>query len=379
MLKRQIIYLAALISVLVVNILYVEYEPFILLVVLILFPILLRIILQIQKNRLDIYCEAQKKIVNQGETIELNTKAVNQLPLPVSNVIINLQMKYANYEEVYSHPFNFGIGGYSLLNLSTSVTSDYCGKINFFIKEIKIFDFCSLFKIRINCHCQEKVIVMPKLYEQSHNRQRSYNAYFSDSDEYSQEKPGDDPSEVFELRNYADGDNLNKIHWKLSSKGEDLIVKEYSLPMTKTEVILVELWAESSEEGRKNIDCIYQTAYAAGNYLCKNGVPFELAYFDKAVNKLKIITIDNFLDLQTAIMDIMDMVTYERPLAWNYFWSNDISENARLHYIIYRGYGTSDDLNVDTVKSSGHISEDNIIMTDQSNLQEMVDQFYLKI
>ena len=37
-----------------------------------------------------------------------------------------------------------------------------------------------------------------------------------------------DNSDVFDLRNYNEHDNMKKIHWKLSSKSDELIVKKYA-------------------------------------------------------------------------------------------------------------------------------------------------------
>ncbi|MBQ8510183.1 MAG: DUF58 domain-containing protein [Clostridia bacterium] len=39
---------------------------------------------------------------------------------------------------------------------------------------------------------------------------------------------GSDNTELSDIRTYESGDSLKRIHWKLSSKGEELLVKEYS-------------------------------------------------------------------------------------------------------------------------------------------------------
>ena len=49
--------------------------------------------------------------------------------------------------------------------------------------------------------------------------------------EYSKVKPGDDPSEIFDFHSYREGDPIARIHWKLSSKHDELMVKEFSLPL----------------------------------------------------------------------------------------------------------------------------------------------------
>lgn len=50
-----------------------------------------------------------------------------------------------------------------------------------------------------------------------------------DSDEYSMRHPGDDPSETFALREYVPGDRVRSIHWKLTEKTGEVIVRQLGL------------------------------------------------------------------------------------------------------------------------------------------------------
>ena len=51
-----------------------------------------------------------------------------------------------------------------------------------------------------------------------------------DSDEYSMKKAGYDPSETFAIREYRPGDRIRQIHWKLTEKFDNLMVRDYGLP-----------------------------------------------------------------------------------------------------------------------------------------------------
>lgn len=54
--------------------------------------------------------------------------------------------------------------------------------------------------------------------------------FMGSSDNFNTEKPGDDPSEIFAIREYQSGDRPRSIHWKQSVKTDSLLVKEMSLP-----------------------------------------------------------------------------------------------------------------------------------------------------
>ena len=53
----------------------------------------------------------------------------------------------------------------------------------------------------------------------------------ADSERYSLTRPGSDPSETFAIREYAPGDPIRQIHWKLSQKTDRLMLRELGLPV----------------------------------------------------------------------------------------------------------------------------------------------------
>ena len=63
----------------------------------------------------------------------------------------------------------------------------------------------------------------------------------SEGERYSQKKPGDDPTELFALRDYREGDRLSRIHWKLSQKMGRTLVKELGLPLSDHLLFLLDL------------------------------------------------------------------------------------------------------------------------------------------
>lgn len=54
--------------------------------------------------------------------------------------------------------------------------------------------------------------------------------FYGDSDVYDELRPGYDPAEIFDIREFRDGDRLAGVLWKLSAKNGELMVRENSLP-----------------------------------------------------------------------------------------------------------------------------------------------------
>ncbi len=62
-----------------------------------------------------------------------------------------------------------------------------------------------------------------------------------------QNRKGSDPSETFDTREYVPGDDIRTIHWKLSSKTEDFIVRESSEPSHYDVVLLPDMGLTQGE------------------------------------------------------------------------------------------------------------------------------------
>ena len=57
---------------------------------------------------------------------------------------------------------------------------------------------------------------------------------------YSGARPGDDPGETFDIREYQEGDSIRQIHWKLTGKLDKMMIRQRSFPVDDTVLILAE-------------------------------------------------------------------------------------------------------------------------------------------
>ena len=68
---------------------------------------------------------------------------------------------------------------------------------------------------------------------------------------YDPHRSGQDPSEVFDLRSYREGDSVKSIHWKLSTRFDDVLVREASRPQDHAIAILFGISAHDFEESER--------------------------------------------------------------------------------------------------------------------------------
>ena len=156
-----------------------------------------------------------------------------------------------------------------------------CGQMQMRIKEIVLFDTLRLFRTRIPLSLADQVLIMPDNQVQVPEEWPPVPHPDSDSPEFSKVKAGDDPSEIFDLHPYREGDSISRIHWKLSSKLDSLMVKEYSLPLSSGTLLVTDVSLTGSMPAAAlRLDTAYSVLFAAAASLAEQELSFAMTYYD---------------------------------------------------------------------------------------------------
>ena len=97
-------------------------------------------------------------------------------------------------------------------------------------KRVRVYDFTGMFSGKKCGKTEARILVMPKLHDIPVRLSQNVRNFYGEADVYDEHTPGHDNSELFAVREYRKGDRLQNIHWKLTAKQDDLMVKEHSLP-----------------------------------------------------------------------------------------------------------------------------------------------------
>ena len=123
------------------------------------------------------------------------------------------------------------------------VDADYCGELCVRCNSIESCDLLNLFRVRMEAFREVRTMIYPRRINL--NAELSRDAIGSPkNDGLLQNRKGNDPSEIFDLRDYAPGDDVRSIHWKLSGKLDKLVVKEASDPSHYQVVLMPDLGLE---------------------------------------------------------------------------------------------------------------------------------------
>ena len=147
-----------------------------------------------------------------------------------------------------------------------------CGESIMQCERIRIYDLLGLFHVDTVPFQAARTIVYPEQVSLQLELESQMEGAFSEEG-MMQNRKGNDPSEMFDIREYVPGDDVRTIHWKLSSKTDGLILRQPSAAMHYQIALMPDLHEEqtvTSAEWNRAVAVLM----AAGEYLLKSGVPF---------------------------------------------------------------------------------------------------------
>lgn len=191
-------------------------------------------------------------LLNRGEEGELWLLGTCSLPMPPFRGRIRLKWMFTGESWFYQE--------------KEDLDASHCGAYTITAEALRICDYLGLFAFPVRCRESQTLLVLPKKEPvklgETVNRftARSYKPKF-----------GGGFAENHELRLYRPGDNLNQIHWKLSAKTGNLMLREPIEPQRGLVLLTMNLRGAPEELDRK-----FGRLLWLGEYLLEQDVVFEL-------------------------------------------------------------------------------------------------------
>ena len=182
--------------------------------------------------------------------------------IPISNVDLLVRFENILFQSNYDRIFSFfPKRGTSIFPLTDIVSN--CGQQQVLLKEAYVYDFFRLFKRKIEINKKWDYLTYPYPVHiqlelnQSIKQDRS-------GEIYDPKRKGNDPSEVFNLRGYEEGDSLKSVHWKLTAKTGNLVVREFSRPINYKVLILCDasIYHQNKKVQDEVNNAIYSLAFS---------------------------------------------------------------------------------------------------------------------
>lgn len=272
-----------------ISIFYLEFSTVAIMGLLVIVPVMMLIFLIFMRTRVSVSVDSKNPVAEKDDmdrparaVITLSVENRNSL-LPITKGIA--RVRYENYfsGQKGKMKIRFSVDAGKKRDRRIPVVMDNCGNVAITVERVRIYDYLNIFAWTVGKNFEtQNVLVLPPVKEMYLGRDRWYNETNEDSDRFSLYKKGDDPSEIFDVREFMDGDKIQRIHWKLSGKTGSLMVKEGSLPLTKVVNIFVDLCVQSEKEERyRDMNLLVQGIYSISMFMIEHAVPQKYIWYDK--------------------------------------------------------------------------------------------------
>ncbi len=287
-------------------VLYIWDFALVLLIVMIAIPVIMFFSVFITKKLISAEFALKNDTVAKNEPFPVQLCINNRSILPIGKAEVRIEYYNLFSNQITSFDLFVPIQARNSQRVTFQLNSRFCGIINIRTVYINIFDPLRIFRFRIGKGISAQISVMPEGHEI--NGTVNYTDRVNEeSSMFSENKPGDDPSEVFDLREYIPGDKLNRIHWKLSSKKDDFIVKDYSLPIDVPSTIFLNLKCyEDSEYTLPVFDTLIETLISLSQFMLENERMHNVIYYSSKYKNFIEKTINAPDELAELVKEIID-------------------------------------------------------------------------
>ena len=160
------------------------------------------------------------------------------------------------------------------------------------LKKLRVYDFTGLFSGKVRAKDERKVRVMPRLHQIPVRLGLPVRNFFGETDTYDDMFPGQDNNELFDVREYQKGDRLQNIHWKLTAKQDELMVKEHSLPKGCPVVLFLDFHPTKRMKRKERMIPYLEAAAGLVFSLTDTECPHYVVWFDKQLQDIVRIRVD---------------------------------------------------------------------------------------
>lgn len=284
-------------------------------------------------KKVEISLQVPVMAVSKQEPVSVEVKIVNHSRLPVANVAVGIcYIDEFDGTEVVERTSGM-VDSDSTVILRLKITSRYAGKISLRLDQVKIYDYLNLFGMMAPVKKDMiQVLIVPDLYKVQLDVDYMMPLFREEGNIHSHDRSGDDVSEVFDTRTYREGDTLQRIHWKLSAKTEELLVKEFSMPVENTVLLLADLYLPKNQEWtHMQLDGMLTVIASISYSLLEQGCAHEVAWFVDAIGELQHFSISSEEDIYELSGQLIDAGVYGKKRDLEELYSESCSSgNNRI-------------------------------------------------
>lgn len=219
---------------------------------------------------LSVSCTLEANRVTRGAQVLMDVELTHRCPLPIASIRLDLGIvSGAEAFSLYIHARPFAVNA-----LSHKLYCSHVGEYPAGVSSACVQDVFGLFSFTqrvANAH--DALVVLPQIH-------LAQPLAFStgDSETESVSRAFEDATLPTDVRAYQQGDEIKKVHWKLSMRRNELLVRVYEQPARPDALLLVDCAppVAGGEGGLFLRDAICEAAASLASLLLQDGAPVRM-------------------------------------------------------------------------------------------------------
>lgn len=303
--KNIILSVVLIIILTALMILFSEYSSTLPLRIIISVSTIEYIIFRILSRKVDIKLKSDNPYIVREEKVSVSAVINKRSIYPYKKVEFNLKYKSKYGQGECNRRIVLELNDNRIESKKVVTESLPCGYTTFTIENAYIYDILGFGSVSIN-NISENVNVMVMPTPKPIDIDLPKMPFVSgDESEIFHEDRGRDSSETFEIREFHDGDSMNRIHWKLSSKTDELMIRD-SIAAIETNIYV---YFDLSK--RINIDEGLEKSISIAYEMRNLGYAFYIMWFDKDARILRRSLVSEYEHIENAVSEVMKYDMYE--------------------------------------------------------------------
>lgn len=331
MVGHIIVYLLLAAILFAFNVVNTSYVPFLILVLFVVISVISLVMVIVLNINTDVFFKEENMLatIKDKHTVSLVIRNKSFIPLIRSKAVVQVQFGRNKKKRNYTVKAYCDANSTEICEFSVNCTN--CEIVSMKIKKFYVYDFLNLFCLYKKSKSEGSILVLPELSDEFLIQKIGYKISNDESMLYSDKRPGDDVTEIFAIRDYVGGDKIRNIHWKLSSKRDNLMVKDYSLPLLENDIVLIDIFKYTNKNS-DNRNEIFKLLYSLLCQFLKMGLGAKVCFNKDGFN---ICEIQNMHDVYYLLGKIYGIIPYNDSMnvASSYVVQEYSSEEKRFFYI----------------------------------------------
>lgn len=270
---------------------------------------------------------------SRGEAIRVRILIRNKSVLPVRFIRIRLKCQNLFGEAEESGQIALYVDGHGETQMETELLPECCGMLNVRLDRMWVEDYLRLFCFSKRLDEDHMTCVFPIMKERPIDVFKDGNKTREESATWYSQVPGNDSSEISDLREYRPGDRMQRVHWKMTAKSGQYIVKEFSSSEEEPFVIFLDLYSDLKDSQvmqdiSRTVECLASISIS----LLADEQQHYLAWLadDQVMRRRKI---REKKDLYDALMQIFMASVYDRRQDWEELYCQMYEERSYARFI----------------------------------------------